>query len=133
MSSSSIRSIAITLGVLIMILAPAALLAAPCANLTVSVNPTVVARGGTVTITASINNCSSAEEVVKIKYSISSPYIPGTVVGSVSFGLAAGETRTASVSFAIPSFVYPGNYTITATASSGAIVLATSSTTLTVE
>jgi uncharacterized membrane protein len=130
MSKLSIRWVVALAAAVVMSLATVNFAAAPCANLTVSANPTIVAQGGTVTVTGSINNCSRASEKVTVKYEASGPC--GTVeMGSIKLNLSANETRTASVSYAAPAC--PGEYTLTATALSGSTVLTTSSITVTVQ
>jgi hypothetical protein len=81
-------------------------------------------------VTGSINNCSSANEKVKVKYEAMGP-CGYADMGAYSLTLKPGETRTASLSYTVPAC--PGDYTLTATAMSGSTVLATSSTTLTVQ
>lgn len=102
----------------------------PSVSLTLSLNPTIVPPGGTVTATATVQNTSAAKEQVTIDYEISGPCGVASI-GSVHLILRAGETRSASVSYSAPAC--PGDYTITLTAVSGGAVLATTSATLTVQ
>ena len=102
----------------------------PAAQLSLGVTPTIVTGGGTVTVFGSITNTSSKMEKVTINYDVVGPcnYTDNYVV---KVTLKAGETRSSSNSQTVPACA--GDYTITATATSGATVLDVKSTTVTVQ
>ena len=94
--------------------------AGPSAQLSVGVTPTTVSAGGTVTVFGSITNTSSKSEKVTIDYDVVGP-CNFTDTYTVKVTLRPGETRTASSSYTVPAC--PGDYTVTATATSGGAVL----------
>ena len=100
------------------------------AQISLGVTPTVVSAGGTVTVFGSITNTSSKAEKVTINYDVVGP-CNYTDAYSVKVTLKAGETRTASNSYTAPACA--GDYTITATATSGGTVLDVKSATFTVQ
>ncbi len=104
--------------------------AAPAAQATLGVTPTTVNGGSTVTVFGSITNTSSKAEKVSVDYEVTGPcnYYDSY---SVKFTLKAGETRTASNSYTAPACA--GDYTVTATATSGGTVLDIKSATFTVQ
>jgi hypothetical protein len=102
----------------------------PAAQLSLGVTPTVVSAGSTVTVFGSITNTSSKSEKVTINYDVVGP-CNYTDTYSVKVTLQAGETRTASNSQTAPACA--GDYTITATATSGGTVLDIKSATVTVQ
>ena len=111
-------------------LAQTAASSAPAAQLSLGVTPTVVSAGSTVTVFGSITNTSSKAEKVTINYDVVGP-CNYTDSYSVKVSLRAGETRTASNSYTLPTCA--GDYTVTATAVSGAAVLDVKSATVTVQ
>ena len=102
----------------------------PTAQTSLGVTPTVLSGGGTVTVFGSITNTSSKTEKVTVNYDVVGP-CNYTDSYSVKFTLKAGETRTASTSETLPAC--PGDYVITATATSGGTVLDVKSVTVTVQ
>ena len=102
----------------------------PAGQISLGVTPTVVSAGGTVTVFGSITNTSSKAEKVTINYDVVGP-CNYTDAYSVKVTLKAGETRTASNSYTAPACA--GDYTITATATSGGAVLDVKSVTVTVQ
>lgn len=102
----------------------------PAAQLSLGVTPTVVSAGSTVTVFGSITNTSSKAEKVTINYDVVGP-CNYTDAYSVKVTLKAGETRTSSTSQTAPACA--GDYTITATATSGGTVLDVKSATITVQ
>lgn len=102
----------------------------PAAQLSLGVTPTTVSAGGTVTVFGSITNTSSRAEKVTITYDVVGPCNYADTY-SVKVTLKAGETRTASNSYTAPACA--GDYTITATATSGGAVLDIKSATVTVQ
>jgi hypothetical protein len=130
MGKKSIARITVFASALVLAVAAVVSAAAPCAKLTVAVNPTIASPGQTVVVTGSVNNCSTGIEKVTVSYSATGP-CGYSEVGSVKLTLKPGETRTSSMSYTAPAC--PGDYTITATASSGGADLDTASTVLTVQ
>jgi hypothetical protein len=102
----------------------------PAAQISLGVTPTVVSGGGTVTVFGSITNTSSKAEKVTITYDVVGP-CNYTDSYTVKVSLKPGETRTASNSQTAPACA--GDYTITATATSGGAVLDVKSVTVTVQ
>ncbi len=104
--------------------------AAPSVQTSLGVTPTTVSAGGTVTVFGSITNTSSRSLKVTIDYDVVGP-CNYTDAYTVKVTLGAGETRTSSNSYTVPSC--PGDYIITATATSGGRVLDVKSVTVTVQ
>jgi hypothetical protein len=104
--------------------------AAPSVQTSLGVTPTTVSAGGTVTVFGSITNTSSKSMKVTIDYDVVGP-CNYTDAYTVKVTLGAGETRTSSNSYTVPSC--PGDYIITATATSGGKVLDVKSVTVTVQ
>jgi hypothetical protein len=102
----------------------------PAAQMSLGVTPTAVSAGGTVTVFGSITNTSSKAEKVTISFNVIGPCNYADAY-SYKVTLQAGETRTASNSYTAPACT--GDYTITATATSGGVVLDTKSVTVTVQ
>jgi hypothetical protein len=102
----------------------------PTAQLSLGVTPTVASAGGTVTVFGSITNTSSKIEKVTINYDVVGP-CNYTDAYTVKVTLKAGETRSSSNSQTVPACA--GDYTITATATSGGTVLDVKSVTVTVQ
>ena len=102
----------------------------PSAQSSLGVTPTIVSAGGTVTVFGSITNTSSKSEKVTVNYDVIGP-CNFTDTYTLKFTLRAGETRTASNSYTVPACA--GDYTITATATSGGLVLDTKSVTFTAQ
>src|ERR1044072_3793866 len=100
----------------------------PSAQASLGVTPTVVNAGGTVTVFGSITNTSSKAEKVTVTYDVVGP-CNYTDAYTVKVTLRAGETRTASNSYTAPACA--GDYTVTATATSGGAVLDVKSVTVT--
>ena len=104
--------------------------AGPAAQLSLGVTPTVVSAGSTVTVFGSITNTSSKLEKVTINYDVVGP-CNFTDAYTLKVTLKPGETRTASNSYTLPTCA--GDYTVTATATSGGAVLDIKSATVTVQ
>ena len=104
--------------------------AAPAAQISLGVTPTVVSGGSAVTVFGSITNTSSKLEKVTINYDVVGP-CNFTDAYTIKVNLRAGETRTSSTSYTLPACA--GDYTVTATATSGATVLDVKSATVTVQ
>jgi hypothetical protein len=104
---------------------------APCANVSVSVDPTVANRGDTVTLAAAITNCSSVRQRYIIKYELTTP-CTRMILLPIILRFNPGQTLSANVAFRIPRFLCPGDYTLKVSVFSGTALLASSSATLTV-
>jgi hypothetical protein len=102
----------------------------PAAQLSLGVTPTTAAVGSTVTVFGSITNTSSKSEKVTITYDVVGPcnFTDNYVV---KVTLRPGETRTSSSSYTVPACA--GDYTLTATATSGGTVLDVKSVTVTAQ
>jgi hypothetical protein len=126
----------VALAAIVGLLMPATALPAqssqPCANVSVSIAPAVVERGGTVMISASISNCSSKGQIYTIRYELTTP-CTSAVMFSVPIILRGGQTLSVSnVPLTVPSFACPGNYTVTVKVFSRSTLLSSSSASLTV-
>ena len=102
----------------------------PSAQASLGVTPTVVSAGGTVTVFGSITNTSSKSEKVTVNYDVVGP-CNFTDSYTVKLTLRPSETRTSSNSYTVPACA--GDYTVTATATSGAAVLDVKSATFTAQ
>ncbi len=102
----------------------------PAGQVSLGVTPTTVSAGSTVTVFGSITNTSSKAEKVNVNYDVVGPCNYSDTY-SVKVTLKAGETRTASNSYTVPACA--GDFTITATATSGGAVLDIKSATVTAQ
>ena len=102
----------------------------PSVQTSLGVTPTTVSAGGTVTVFGSITNTSSRTLKVTINYDVVGP-CNYTDAYTVKVTLKAGETRTSTNSYTAPACA--GDYTITATATSGGAVLDIKTATVTVQ
>ena len=102
----------------------------PAVETSLGATPTTVSAGGTVTVFGSITNTSSRTLKVTINYDVVGP-CNYTDAYTVKVTLKAGETRTSTNSYTAPACA--GDYTITATATSGGAVLDIKSATITVQ
>ena len=102
----------------------------PAAQISLGVTPTVASAGSTVTVFGSITNTSSKTAKVTVSYDVVGPCNYADAY-SVKVTLKPGETRTSSNSYTAPACA--GDYTITATATSGGAVLDVKSATVTVQ
>jgi hypothetical protein len=99
--------------------------AAQAAPLELTVNPTSVAAGGTVTITGSVTNTNKKAASFVAEYSVTGPCSYSDQYSN-SFKLGSQQTRTASVNYTAPGCA--GTYTVFATLSgNGTTYSATSS------
>jgi hypothetical protein len=135
MSKISIRW-GIVIAALVTLALPATALPAPqssepCANVSISLSPAVVARGGTVTAAASIENCSTASQRYTIRYELTTPCTRAVLL-SFPVTFEAGASFSASFSFRIPSFFCRGDYSITVKVFSGTTLLSSSTAMITV-
>jgi hypothetical protein len=135
MSKVSMRWFAAFAAVMILLMPATALPAqdpSPCADVSVTVDPTVAARGDTITLTAAITNCSSIRQRYIIKYTLTTP-CTSVVMFPILLRFDPGQVRSASVSFKIPRFFCPGEYTLTVAVFSGTALLDSSTASLTVQ
>ncbi len=102
----------------------------PAAQLSIGITPTTVSAGGTVTVFGSLTNTSSKSEKVTVNYDVVGP-CNFTDSYSVTVSLRAAETRTSSTSYTVPNCA--GDYTVTATATSGNTVLDVKTATVTAQ
>ncbi|MGI9074957.1 MAG: hypothetical protein ACR2JB_27415 [Bryobacteraceae bacterium] len=95
---------------------------APGATIEFSVLPSTVAPGGTVAISGSVTNTSTPakQENLTVTYEISGPCNFRDTY-SINFSLGAHQTRSASVNYTVPTCA--GQYSITATVTSGGALL----------
>jgi hypothetical protein len=124
----SLKAVAVTMALLVAI-SPAAL--AICNPLSFSITPSQVQRGGTVTLTTHVQNCSTHNELVTVRYSIL--YGSKSIfIGSATFPLSAGTGVTATRTFTIPTAAPTGTYTLRAAEFVGTTFVKSVSHTLTV-
>ncbi len=122
--ATRIHALAALVAVAAFLMLSSTALAAPCATLDLSVNSTTASPGQKVPVASSVTNCSNQSETLRIHVTLTGP--DGTLMANtVMIELQPGETRSASVPFAIPEGAEPGNYTVTATAASQNMQLAT--------
>jgi len=103
---------------------------APSVQTSLGITPTTVNAGGTVTVFGSITNTSSKSLKVTVNYDVVGP-CNYTDAYTVKLTLRPGETRTSSNSYTVPACA--GDYTVTATATSGNTVLDVKSVTVTAQ
>ena len=130
MTRFSIKWLAALAALSLLSVAALAQTSGPAAQISLGVTPTVVNGGGTVTVFGSITNTSSKAEKVTVTYDVVGPCNYADSY-SLKVTLKARETRTASNSYTAPACA--GDYTITATATSGGAVLDIKSVTVTVQ
>ena len=130
MTSFSFKWLAAVAALSLLSVAAIAQTAGPSAQFSLGVTPTVVSAGGTVTVFGSITNTSSKAEKVTINYDVVGP-CNYTDAYTVRVTLKPGETRTSSTSQTVPACA--GDYTITATATSGGTVLDVKTVTVTAQ
>jgi uncharacterized membrane protein len=104
--------------------------AGPSVQTSLGVTPTTTTAGSTVTVFGSITNTSSKSLKVTVNYDVVGP-CNYTDTYTVKITLRPGETRTSSNSYTVPACA--GDYTITATATSGGAVLDIKSATFTAQ
>ena len=124
----SLKAMTATVALLVAI-SPAAL--ATCNPLSFSITPAQVQRGGTVTLTTHVQNCTSHNELVTVRYSI----LYGTsriLIGSATFPLGTGSSVTATRTFTVPVAAPTGTYTLRAAEFVGTTFVKSVSHTLTV-
>jgi hypothetical protein len=109
---------------------PALAATAPGATLSLNANPASVAQGGTVVLSGTVTNTAKTSEKVTITYAGTGP-CNYAETQTVSLTLQVGESRSASLSWTAPACA--GTYTVTGTVRAGTTVLATASTTATVQ
>ena len=118
MSRFSIKSpvfVAIALVLFLPVNALPAQPAAPaCAEANISLSPSTVARGATLTVAASITNCSTDRQFYILRYDLSTP-CTRQLMAYLIVPFDAGQTRALSIPFTVPSFACLGEYTVTLT------------------
>jgi hypothetical protein len=124
-------SVGLLVGAAMCILSAApALAATPGAALSLNANPASVAPGGTAVLSGTVTDTAKTSEKVTITYAGTGP-CNYAETRTVSLALQAGESRSASLSWTAPACA--GTYTVTGTVRAGTTVLATASTTATVQ
>lgn len=122
---------AVAIAVICLLLAtPAAATTMPGATLALAVSSPIVAPGGTVTLSGTVTNTSTASEKVAITYGVTSQQCGYAAERTVTLMLRAGQSRSASNDVTAP--LCAGDYTITATVRAGTMELDTKSVTVTV-
>jgi Big-like domain-containing protein len=88
----------------------------------ISLSPSTVPVGGTITVTGKLISCSTTTQTVVVQFSLSGPAQPNTCSSTKSvvfttppFTLAPKASQTISFPFKVSSGVCPGTYSITAT------------------
>ena len=94
----------------------------PLAGALVSVSPSTVALGGTITVTGSVISNATTPQTVSIQFAFSGPSQPngcGTTTKSVMFTtppftLASNTSKTVSFPFRVPTRACTGTYSVVA-------------------
>jgi len=108
----------------------------------ISLSPSSVPAGGTITVTGKVISCSTTTQTVVVQFTLSGPSQPNSCSSTKSvmfttppFTLAPKTSQTVSFPFKVPTGVCTGSYSITATThanSATGIVLNTSTAPLTI-
>jgi YVTN family beta-propeller protein len=106
----------------------------------ISLSPSTVALGGTVTVSGKVISCSTTTQMVVVKFSLSGPSQPNSCSSTKSemfttppFPLPPKTAQTVSFPFKVPSKgVCPGTYSITATTLVNGVVVDASTASLTI-
>jgi hypothetical protein len=106
----------------------------------ISLSPSTVALGGTVTVSGKVISCSTMTQMVVVKFSLSGPSQPNSCSSTKSemfttppFPLPPKTAQTVSFPFKVPSKgVCPGTYSITATTLVNGVAVDISSASLTI-
>ena len=106
----------------------------------ISLSPSTVALGGTVTVSGRVISCSTMTQMVVVKFSLSGPSQPNSCSSTKSemfttppFPLPPKTAQTVSFPFKVPSkSVCPGTYSITATTLINGVAVDTSTASLTI-
>lgn len=101
-----------------------------CATAGVRLNRTTPKPGDELAATVTVQSCAAEKERVVVQYSYTDPCGNKTEMGSAPVRLEAGEKQDATISFLAPAAAEcPGDFTVTATLSSGGNELNGASTT----
>lgn len=110
-----------------------------CHYVTITLSPSSMPQGGTITVTGKLISCASTTQTVVIQFTLTGPSPRGGCGGtnSVMFmtppiTLPPNTLRTVSFPFRVPTGICPGTYSITATTLVGGKPVDTSSASLTV-
>jgi 6-phosphogluconolactonase len=111
-----------------------------CHYVGLGISPSTVARGGKITVTGTVNSCTSSSQTVSVKFTLTGPLGPKSCAScstvmftSPPFTIPAGTKKTISFPFVIPKTACPGKFTLTATTLAGGTAVDSSSATLTVQ
>ncbi|HEY9828578.1 MAG TPA: hypothetical protein V6D19_24345 [Stenomitos sp.] len=85
----------------------------PCAIPSISVDPTTVKRGNSVTLKGSFTNCSTNNKRYKFTLKLTGPNNFDLTVGPLTVSVPTNKTYTRSESVKIPSFAPVGDYSAT--------------------
>ena len=114
-------------------------LAATCHYISLSLSPSSVAAGETITVTGHLMSCASTTQIVVEEFTLAGPLKPGTcgrdetvMFKTPPFPLPPKTSQSVSFPFRIPERSCAGNFTITATTLVNGTVVDTSTTALTV-
>jgi uncharacterized membrane protein len=106
----------------------------------ISLSPSTVPVGGTITVTGKVISCSTITQIVVVKFTLSGPSQPNSCSSTKSvmfttppFPLPPKTSQTISFPFKVPSSgVCPGTYSITATTLINGVAVDTSTASLTI-
>ena len=103
------------------------------------ISPSIVARGGKITVTAMVNSCTQTAQTISVKFALTGPLGPKScsdknaiMFTSPPFTIRAGTTKAVSFPFYIPKEACVGTFTTTSTTLVGGIPVDSTSATLTV-
>ena len=104
-----------------------------------SISPSTMRQGGTITLTGQVISCATAPQTVVVKFSLSGPLQPNKCGSTKSdihttppFALPAKTSKSVSFPFMIPTGVCPGMYSITVTTMVNGNGISTSTSSLTI-
>jgi hypothetical protein len=93
-----------------------------CHYVTITLSPSTVAVGGTITVTGTLMSCKSTAQIISVQFTLTAPVQSGgcgpsrTVMFTTPpFFLPANTKKTFSFPFTVPRSTCPGAYTIAAT------------------
>ena len=111
-----------------------------CHYVTLSITPTQIAKGGTITVSAALTSCASAPIKISESFTLTGPLNGGSCTQSSavmfktpSFTLNPGVSQSISFPVKVPKAACAGSFTATANTLSNGAVIDTSFATLTVK
>jgi hypothetical protein len=85
----------------------------PCASASILVNPTIVKRGKSVSITGKFKNCSTDTRRYKLTFKLDGPDSFNKTIGPFTVSVPQNKAYSRKVSVTVPSFAPTGRYSAT--------------------